>query len=155
MANCFPAARMWRRISCTACATFAALLTILSRSALPQEHLPSHMETPGQIERRFQPPPTPKATFEPLFVPGRANLPLQEAAKITFTVTRVVVENSTVYTEHELRPLYEPYLNRQISLADAYQLADAITAKYRHDGHLLAQAIVPDQTMSDGPLTIE
>ena len=84
------------------------------------------METLGQIERRFQPPLTPKATFEPLFVPGRANLPLQEAAKIPFTVPRVVVENSTVYTEHELRPLYEPYLNRQGSSARSLSRGPAL-----------------------------
>jgi hemolysin activation/secretion protein len=63
-------------------------------------------------------------------------------------VQAIEIQGSTVYPPGELQALTAPYTNRTISVADLFQLADEITAKYRNDGYVLSRAIVPAQNLS-------
>ena len=107
-------------------------------------------ETPGLIEKRFQPPVRPESIIEPpeLKVPER--LPPPEARDIKFILVGVVIEGSTVYQDIDFLPLYEQFLKQEITLADMYKVADAITVKYRNDGYILSRAIVPPQRIRGG-----
>lgn len=112
-------------------------------------------ETPGQIERRFEPPLRPRSTLEPLELKTPERLPTEEAIAITFVLTGLVVQGSSVYRDADFLPLYQDYLGKEVSLADVYQITDAITAKYRNDGYILSRAIVPPQRIHEGIVTLQ
>lgn len=142
--------RGWRAFlfDLTILAGVAALL--VSGPAVAQD-VPGSVD-PGQLERRFERPPTPQAEPEAVVPRPEAEeqVPPEQAEQIRFVFSGLVLDGVTVYTEDELRPLYEEYLEREISLADLYAVADAITAKYRNDGYILSRAIVPPQTIEGG-----
>ena len=107
-------------------------------------------ENPGRIEQRFKPPPTPKAAPE-ISIPGpEAPLPPEKAQQIHFTLTAVVIEGATVFSQADFAPLYQNLLGHEVTLAQIYELRDAITAKYRKAGFVLSQAIIPPQRITGG-----
>lgn len=53
-----------------------------------------------------------------------------------------------------LAPLAQPYVGRQVDLADLETLAKAVTQAYHNAGYFLAQALVPVQTVQDGVVEI-
>lgn len=106
--------------------------------------------SPERIEQRFQPPPVPKATPE-ITIPGpEAPMPPTEALKTDFTLSAVILDGSTVYQPADLMPLTADLIGKQVSLAQVFALRDALTAKYRRDGYILSQVIVPPQKVADG-----
>lgn len=122
---------------------------------LAQQNLPGTVQ-PGQIQRRLQPAPTPKSTLQEISpVVPKERLPPSQAAKINFTLRRLQVVGTTVYREADFLPFYKAYLGKRISIADLYQIADAITVKYRNAGYILSRAYVPAQEIKDGSARIE
>lgn len=109
---------------------------------------------PGRIEQRFEQPRVPQSRPETTVpVPGVAPAPA-EAARIRFELRRIEIQGHTVYTDAELAETYQDFLNKDVSLADIYTVAERITAKYRADGYVLSRAVVPAQTISDGTVRI-
>lgn len=118
-----------------------------SRAQTPPSTLPPAVQ-PGRVQQQFQPltqPETPAGITLPA-VPTTA--PPPNAANIKLQVQAIEVQGSTVYSPAELQALAAPYTNRTISVADLFQLADEITAKYRNDGYILSRAVVPAQNLS-------
>lgn len=74
--------------------------------------------------------------------------------KVTFTLKTVSIEGVTAYKGDELKSTYDGMVGQKISLFDAQMIARKITAKYRGDGYVLSQAVVPQQTVSGGTLKI-
>lgn len=110
---------------------------------------------PGRIERRLQPQPTPSPAPAPTLPELRTAPPPAEAEKIKFRLAGVVVDGATVYKPSDFLPLYKKYLDTEVSLATVYKIAEEITAKYRNDGYILSQAIVPAQKISNGIVHIQ
>lgn len=109
---------------------------------------------PGQIQRRLAPEQGRVSPSLPA-VPEVTEAPApDQAGEIRFELRGVVVEGATAYREADFAPLYEKLLNRTISLADVYRLADAITTRYRSDGYVLSRAIVPAQRIAAGDVRI-
>ena len=67
----------------------------------------------------------------------------------------IVVEGSTVYQDSDFLPYYEEFLNKEISLAKVYEIAGAITARYRNDGYILSRANVPAQRIKNGVVRVQ
>lgn len=86
-------------------------------------------------------------------------LPLQQAPAgadtITFTLTALTIHGATVYAPQRLDDFYQGLQGRKISLADVFKIANDITALYRNDGYVLSRAIVPQQEIRDGRVSIE
>ena len=132
---------------------FPIIVSIVSGSVSAQQ-LPSTVE-PGVIQKRLERPPEPKAA-PPIDIPDLGeSTPPPGAADVRFELTDVLVFDSTVYTEDELRPLWEGLLGREITLTQFYEVAAAITIKYRNDGYVLSRALVPPQEIIDGVAEIE
>lgn len=127
---------------------FAALALVLSGFATAQE-------TPGQIEKRFQPPICPKSRMEPPALTTAERLPLQQAEALTFDLAGVMISGTTIYPASDFLPLYKEYLTKAVSLADIYRLADAITAKYHAEGYPRLRAVVPLQRIRAGIVVIQ
>ncbi|MCJ7601493.1 MAG: hypothetical protein MUO63_08310 [Desulfobulbaceae bacterium] len=111
---------------------------------------------PGQIEKQFKAPVTPKSVLEPVIpeFDGK-EAPPEQAGKITFVLSGITVGGSTVYQPADFEPLYKQYLGRHVSLLQIYEIARAITAKYRNNGYILSRAIVPPQKIRNGIVHIK
>lgn len=129
------------------------LLAMPAATVLGQQPLPGTVE-PGQIERQFDEPLRP-ALPEDVIVPP---VPWQqippEAETVRFALTKITIDGATVYSESDLIPYYQNLLGKEIALADVYRIANAITARYRNDGYILSQAIVPPQRINDGVIRL-
>jgi hemolysin activation/secretion protein len=77
------------------------------------------------------------------------------AETITFQLTSVVLEGVTAYKPKALEALYADKLGTTVSLADVYAIASALTTKYRNDGYILSQVIIPPQTIESGIVRLQ
>lgn len=113
--------------------------------AVAQSSVPGAVQ-PGQIEKQFREAPKPQAAPAPLVQPAApAQTPPDKANEIRFVLKQVKLEGATVYTEDQLRSHFAGLLEKELSLLDVYALADRLTARYRNDGYILTQVIVPEQ----------
>lgn len=116
--------------------------------------LPAQVD-PGRIQQQLAPPPAPRAAPE-IVAPEIPETVAPEAAATTrLTVRDIRVEGSTVYPAGAFDDLVRPLLGREISLADAFRLADAITARYRRDDYILSRVVVPAQRVETGILRLQ
>ncbi|WP_291297137.1 ShlB/FhaC/HecB family hemolysin secretion/activation protein [Elioraea sp.] len=132
-----------------ALAVAAALL--VGAPALAQQQLPARIDParlPGQA-------PTPAPA--PATAPPATELPAQPrsgppagAENLRFTLTELRIDGATAFTAEQLRPLYAARLGTEISVADLYAMADAITERYRAGGFLISRALVPAQRIDNG-----
>ena len=72
------------------------------------------------------------------------------ADKIMFNFAGLQMSGVGVYNEDDLSGIYQNQIGNEISLADLYAIANQITSKYRRDGYVLTQVIVPPQTIDNG-----
>lgn len=105
---------------------------------------------PGQIGKQLQPPPEPQAQPGEFRIPQPTQQVPPNADGIKFTLTEITIEDVRAYPDGSLQTYYQKYLNREVSLADIYGVAAAITARYRNDGYILSQVLVPAQTVEGG-----
>ena len=120
--------------------------------------VPSAVE-PSRITPGVEGPPQPvlHAPGEALpAFPERVPLPPPPTGEaIRFVLKAVSVEGVTVYSQEELKSLYADSLARKIvPVAAAQAIANRITTRYRNDGYVLCQAVVPRQDLRNGTLHI-
>lgn len=138
------------------------ILSCLSLSALialPVAHAnatstPSSADA-GRVEKNLQQDLPDFKRSAPIDVKG--NAPFEAPAgsqKITFILKDVVLEDASVYPTSEIKYLYDKKIGTKISLADVYSIAANLTAKYRADGYILTQVVVPPQTIGDGTVRL-
>ncbi len=72
------------------------------------------------------------------------------AEKVKLTLKSVDIEGQTVYDDVQIHSVYDSMIGTTISLADVFGIADRLTAKYRNDGYILTQVVVPPQTIDGG-----
>lgn len=135
----------------------AVLLCAAAGPALAQTAprvLPPSLD-PNRLEQRFQTPPVPQSVPEiEMPAPDKAPPP-KDAERITLTLSGLEIAGNTVYATEELAELWRERLGKPVTLADLYAVRDAITAKYRNDGYVLSQAIVPAQRIRNGLVRLE
>src|SRR5262245_37797563 len=136
----------------------AALVILLVVSTLSglgwaQESLPSPLvpaPTPMPKELPEPEPPLP-SILPPAPVPEqRGPFP-----KLTVLTKEIRVVGSTVFTTEELAQVTDPYLNQEITSEDIESLRVALTLLYVRHGYSTSGALVPDQAIVDGVLTIQ
>lgn len=110
---------------------------------------------PGQVERQFRLLPEPRRSTELPATPSPAKAMPPGAEAIRFTLRRIEVVDATQLDVDELDELIAPYLAREISLADLYELADKLGVRYREKGFLLSQVLVPAQEIKDGQAKLQ
>lgn len=106
---------------------------------------------PGRVdetlrEQRFIPDVSPQVEVKDMILqsapPG--------AEKITFTLKSISLDGVSVYGSDALSGLYADKLGTTVSLADVYSIANDMTNKYRNDGYILTQVVIPPQTIDGG-----
>ena len=110
---------------------------------------------PGRLEKQFEEPSKPKSQLEPVIPEDQQAAPLEDLENVRFVLSGLMVEGATVYADAEFLPLYEEMLGQEVSLGDVYGVAGKISAKYRNDGYILSQAVVPAQRIRDGIVRIQ
>lgn len=109
---------------------------------------------PGRIQQQFQPPQQEKAKPEFVAPEISDNVAPDSAASTRITLSSIAVDGSSVYTAADFLPLTNPLLGHEIRLLDVFNLADAITARYRKDDYILSRAVVPAQKIENGAVHI-
>ncbi len=110
---------------------------------------------PGQIERQLEKPREPTAKPGIVTIPEPGQTPPPNAAGIQFVINQLTVDNVTVYTADSLRGSYANVVGKNVTLADVYRIADALTVRYRNDGYILSQVIVPAQSVENGAVRLQ
>ena len=137
------------------CALSVLSMMFLCSVIVHAANLPGTVQ-PGQIEQQFQPEPKMRADRPGRIVVPEADQPVPSNAKdIRFQLTRLIIEGATVYSEKDLLPTYQNRLNGEVSLADIYQIAATMTAKYRNDGYIISQVVVPAQSVEGGQVRLK
>src|SRR5438034_5968872 len=108
---------------------------------------------PPPLPEEGVPPPPPPSRIEPppsVLPPAKPDLGM-----IRVFVREIEVVGSTVFSADELAKLTAPYVNRELTSEDLEALRMAITLHYINNGYVTSGAVVPDQSMKDGVLTIQ
>ena len=132
---------------------FAISLAALAAAPAGAQTIPPSTE-PGRIPQRFEPPRTPGVDTRITVPQIPTAVPPAQARQIRFVLRGVTVGGSTVYSAEQLAPLYQSLVGREVSLLEVYGIANQITARYRNDGYVLSQAIVPQQQIRGGVVQI-
>lgn len=70
-------------------------------------------------------------------------------------VRRIRVVGGTVFTEEELRPILAQYENRELTVEDLDELRHRLSLTYSNAGYINSGAVIPDQDVADGVLTLQ
>lgn len=129
----------------------AALLT--AAPALAQApQLPGPAQ-PGQLQERFEPPPAPQGSPTAPRIPLPSQTVPAGAEAARFRLTDLRLEGSTIYAADALRQTYASLIGTEVTLAQMIEVANALTARYRADGYILSQVVVPEQAVENGVVT--
>ena len=127
------------------------LLSCLTYSAqiYAQDNIqvPSSVD-PGQLQREFQSTDEP-GSVPPMAVPAPPKLARPDnAEQIQFVLNDVQFDGNTLYSDDALQADFAELIGENVSLEQLYAMADVITAKYRNDGYVLSQVVVPAQQIT-------
>ena len=67
-------------------------------------------------------------------------------------VKRIIVDGNTVLSEEDLRNLLQPYVGREVSVAELEELRQKLTRHYIDQGYVNSGAIIPTDAYLDGVL---
>ncbi len=129
------------------------LLMLLTGPALAQQALPPVAE-PKRPDLPVPSLPAGPALGGIEIAPAPGAAPVAGATTTPLTLSRVVVEGAGAMPAGAFDDLTAAITGKPVTLADLYATADAITARYRAAGWVLARAVVPAQRISDGVATI-
>jgi hemolysin activation/secretion protein len=121
----------------------------------PAQVKPPGTVQPGQVERQFERPPEPSAKPGAIAIPIPGQTPPPNAEGIRFVLQQLTLDGGTVYSADTLRRIYANVLHKEVTLAEIYRLVDTITARYRNDGYILSQVIVPAQSVENGSIRLQ
>lgn len=74
------------------------------------------------------------------------------AENVKLKLAHIEIEGMTAYAEADVSSLWRDRLGQTITLADVYGIANQLTAKYRNEGYILTQVVVPPQTIDGGKI---
>ena len=140
-----------------------AILTMLAgTSAYAQQALPPIFdptgrsgEPPAPLKKEFKPPtPVPLPTLPVVPVPpeGEVKKPL---GQIQVIASYIHVTGSTVFSDAELAEVTAPYINRTLTTEDLERLRLALTLLYVNRGYITSGAVIPDQDVKFGVITVQ
>ena len=112
-------------------------------------------QPPGPLKEEFQrphPPPSPVLPIVPL--PPEEEIPKQPGTVRVF-VHDVLVTGNTVFSDAEIDEVTAPFKNRTLLTEDLERLRLALTLLYINKGYLTSGAIIPDQDVTFGVITVQ
>jgi len=134
---------------------------------------PNETLDPGRIRQQILPPEAKDTRYtEPLLLEittprEKKTIPLKTAIKkwlssklqqqqtVKFKLRHIVFQGGTLYRPQDLQKYTKPYIGKDVSLTNLNEITNAITARYRNDGYILARAVIPAQKVKDGVVQIK
>ena len=150
-------AARWFRLFGGAMLTLLAGTSVYAQQTLPPIFDPTGRsgEPPAPLKKEFKPPPpAPLPTLPVIPVPpeGEVKKPL---GQIQVFAKSIHVTGSTVFSDAELSEVTAPYRNRIITTEDLERLRLALTLLYVNRGYISSGAIIPDQDVMLGVITVQ
>jgi hemolysin activation/secretion protein len=124
-------------------------LSLLATQAGAQVVIPPGLE-PGQIQRGLKEMRTPEHSALQATPAAPVQVAPPETASLKFVLREISVEGATVYPPGQLAATFASSLGREISVAQVFAFANELTARYRRDGYVLSQVLVPAQDVTAG-----
>jgi hemolysin activation/secretion protein len=145
---------LFRRL-CQAGGLLFLLAPCVAYAAATGPPLPANAE-PGRIIEELKPLPEPSLPEAPAVTvsPSPMAQPPPGAGHAVFRFDRAVIEGATAYDPATLEAVFRPFYGQYLSLRKLFELVDAITRRYRHDGYALSQAVLPPQKIADGAVRV-
>jgi hemolysin activation/secretion protein len=131
-------------------------LALSAETSQAQLNQQTGVADPGRVQgdllksQTFRPlsPPIDIKQMELLGVPeGSEDIKLQ--------LDSVQLDGASALPESTIRSVYADKLGSEVSLADVYRIANQITLKYREEGYILTQVVVPPQVIEDGSVRLQ
>ncbi len=107
-------------------------------------------EDGSRLEKRYEKPPEPKSSLQPLQFPIDEKAPPAVAGTIRFVLRELKISGNTALSTDELAPSFQALLGKEVSLLDIYKARDTITAQYGAAGFALCKAVIPEQRIQSG-----
>src|SRR5438128_2637429 len=128
-----------------------AVLLIAWPAAVPaqQFQLPG-TAVPERMRERLAPQPSATPVAPQVTIEREEGKEPPGAEKLRFRLVGIQLTGNRAFGDADLLPLWQGRLGQDVSLSDIYQLAEAITAKYRNAGYILARTVVPPQKLTAG-----
>lgn len=76
------------------------------------------------------------------------------AEDVMFVLNSITIEGADAYDSDEVSGLYQNFIGQEVSLYKIYEIAKMLTLKYREDGYILSQVVVPPQTIRGGDIKL-
>mgnify|MGYP002082310588 FL=1 len=112
-------------------------------------------EPPGPLKEEFvhpQPPPSPVLPIVP--ITPETGVPIQPGILQVFVRDVLVIGNS-VFSDAEIAEVTAPFKNRTLQTEDLERLRLALTLLYVNRGYLTSGAIIPNQDVVSGVITVQ
>ncbi len=101
-----------------------------------------------------EPPPVP-APEQVLPPPRLPPVPGEEAPQgVRTTIREIRVTGSTVFEADEIARIAAPFTGREVTSEDLEELRKALTLLYVQNGYVNSGAVIPDQVVEDGVITL-
>lgn len=100
--------------------------------------------------------PTPGLNAPAIAVPRAAATTAPPGSEaLRFTLTQLQIDGASRYSAESLKPLYADLLGQNISVLQAFGVAQALELRYRNAGYVTTRVVVPQQTIESGVFRIQ
>ncbi|MBR1694578.1 MAG: ShlB/FhaC/HecB family hemolysin secretion/activation protein, partial [Selenomonas sp.] len=88
-------------------------------------------------------------------VQGNTEMPASTGeAEVKFVLNKVTIDESAIIKTDSFNEITEPYLGKEVSLADLSNIVEKINAIYAAEGYATCKAYLPQQTIENGHVHI-
>jgi hemolysin activation/secretion protein len=136
----------------TICLAIGACTVVPSHAQTIPEQIDSVISDQSEIIRRYSAPRKPGA-IDLAVTDARKAVKPEQAEKTMFTLRSITVRGAVTVSGSTLRRAWAAELNKRISLADLYAIAERIDELYERSGYF-SWAVIPEQDFSSGDITI-
>jgi hemolysin activation/secretion protein len=128
------------------------LLTVLIHTVSNAQTPPRLAPTAPRLEEEIKPlEPAPGLVLPPVPLPPEEKAGIPSARVF---IREIRVTGNTVFSPEEIAQVTTPYTNRELSAEDLEALRVALTLLYVNKGYINSGAVLPDQSILDGVVTI-
>jgi len=124
-------------------------LCLVAATATAQVVIPPGLE-PGQIQHSLKELRLPERNATQVLPAAPVQVAPPDTANLKFVLTEIHIDGATAYPEAELAGTFKRFIGQEISVAQVFQFANELTARYRRDGYVLSQVLVPAQDVAAG-----
>lgn len=73
---------------------------------------------------------------------------------VSFVLTEIKITGATLFSPEDLRPIYQPYLQKQVTFKELQAIAETLKEKYLTEGYLTTVVYFPEQEVENGVFEI-